>query len=132
MSGGNEGTFPPFTYSPATSSGSLNDTIFPVDTFFFQTLSGPPFRQLRLTPVMALSNAGGTVALNVGVTPNEECFNCSPFRSITSGSLRAIPRESTVGVPVLGGLGSVGFTFLVVALVLLGLRSIRGSRRTFV
>ena len=84
VSGGNVGVFPPAAY---TSLGEFSFFGNPQKTFFFA--SG--IRQLRLTPATALTNAGGTVQLNLntafGGSGGTECFNCAPFRLFTAGSL---------------------------------------------
>lgn len=50
-------------------------------------------RQLRITPVSALTNSGGSIAIDTqtggGGSGGVECIDCSPFRLITGGTLRA-------------------------------------------
>ena len=50
-------------------------------------------RQLRITPVSALTNSGGSIAIDTqtgaGGSGGVECIDCSPFRLITGGTLRS-------------------------------------------
>jgi uncharacterized repeat protein (TIGR01451 family) len=93
VSGGNTGSFPVLTYSTADASSEYylftgNTT----HTIQFDLSSSD--RQLRLTPVSDLTNAGGTVAIDLatafGGSGGVECFNCSPFRLINAGSFSGV------------------------------------------
>ena len=93
------------TYTPSNSTYSHYNSGNPQDTLQFQSntevgASGSNYRQLRLTPVVALTNSGGAVALDLatadGGSGGVECFNCSPFRLINGGSLSA-PGASGAG-----------------------------------
>jgi len=85
VAGGDTATFPPLTYDAGTSI-SRYDTFNP-------TLVGAQFivsasmRQLRLPGVVPLSDAGGTVALNLASGFQGECYNCAPYRPFSAGSL---------------------------------------------
>ncbi len=85
VAGGNTTTFPPATYSTASSS-ALYFSGAPTIVGAQFTLNGSS-RQIRLPGVTALSNAGGTVALNIGSPAAAECFNCGPARAYTAGNL---------------------------------------------
>ncbi|MEE4639489.1 MAG: hypothetical protein V2J42_12205, partial [Wenzhouxiangella sp.] len=87
-SGGNEEPFPPFTYSPATSTVNVRDRgDLQPRISFVDSAGGTGARGLRITPTLPLAN-GGEIPLQLD-TPGGgvECFNCNPFRSITAGSL---------------------------------------------
>ncbi|MBI3678926.1 MAG: hypothetical protein HY235_00725 [Acidobacteria bacterium] len=62
VAGGNTGTFPGFTYSNATSTFFLQNLGNPEDTFLFTQNAST--RVLRVTPVSALTDLGGAVALH--------------------------------------------------------------------
>ena len=91
--GGDEGTFPALTFSPPGDTVSVLNLANPEDTFVF--IRSSTNRQLRFTPVTALTDAGGTIALDLmtssGGSGGGDCFNCSPLRLITAGSLSATP-----------------------------------------
>lgn len=103
------GTLSAFTYTPADSaagsyfqeSGYQNELLFMVNG---------STRQLRMTPLTALTDAGGTVNINLntfgGGSGSVECYNCGPYREIVSGSfMTATPEPGSLGCL---GLGLVG------------------------
>lgn len=103
------GTLSAFTYTPADStagsyfqeSGYQNELLFMVNG---------STRQLRMTPLTALTDAGGTVNINLntfgGGSGSVECYNCGPYRGIVSGSfMTATPEPGSLGCL---GLGLVG------------------------
>jgi hypothetical protein len=108
VTGGNTDVFPAFTWDSSTATavyvglyGGLN---------FRSTTS---LRELRLDPAASLTNAGGTVALDLGSIFGGDCYNCDPFRAFTSGSLVAsaagVPEPATWGM-MLAGFGAVGWS----------------------
>ena len=99
------GTLSAFTYTPADSSGGNYFQVSGYENEFLFTVNGST-RQLRMTPVSALTDAGGTVAINLNTWGNGsgavECFNCAPYRPIVSGSFETASQapeeiESTLG-----------------------------------
>lgn len=88
VTGGNEASFPPFTYSISNSTVASFDAgdLQPRITFRVPEDS----RSFRITPTASLAGAGN-VALQLdtggGGSGGVECFNCNPFRLIDSGSL---------------------------------------------
>ncbi len=104
------GALPAFTYTPADStagsyfqvSGYQNELLFMVNG---------STRQLRMTPLTALTDGGGTVNVNLNTFGNGsgsvECNNCAPYREIVSGVLTTSPEPGSVSL--LGmGFASVG------------------------
>lgn len=94
VAGGNLGNFPAITYAQTNASAFEDNLSNPQDSVLFELNDGSQ-RTLRMTPVSALSNSGGTVALNLntsgGNSGGVECFNCGPARTITAGSLVGVP-----------------------------------------
>lgn len=80
--------FPARSYTPANSTfSSLALSGNPVASFIFSA-SDEAFRELRLTPVATLDGSATNVNLDIAFgNGNVECFNCSPFRTISAGSL---------------------------------------------
>lgn len=104
VSGGNTGTFPALVYTPA------NSTVFPVSggkRILFTSNSST--RMLRLSTDGARTNAGGSVTIDFANDQNfnVECYNCSPFRYVTGGSMTGVPG---ITITQIGGLPS-GSTF---------------------
>lgn len=85
VAGGDTQTFPPITYDPGTSIGSYNQQN--ATTIGTQFIVNASARAIRLPGMTPLSNAGGTVAINLASGFQGECYNCSPFRPFTAGSL---------------------------------------------
>ena len=84
-------------------------------------------RRLRITPVSALTNSGGSIAIDTqtgaGGSGGLECLDCDPFRLITGGTLRSDPNDPTpsaLPVPLMPAL---------VLLLLAGLLGLLGIRR---
>ena len=108
VSGGNTTDFPAFTWDSSTA-----DAVYvPIFTGLnFRSTSS--LRQLRLDPVGSLTNAGGTVALDLSSIFGGECYNCTPYRAFSSGSLvasaAAVPEPATWGM-MLAGFGAVGWS----------------------
>jgi hypothetical protein len=84
VEGGNTGTFPPVTYNTSTSDAFVDSGGAGTFGSLFE-LNGSN-RSLRLPAVSPLTDAGGTLALNTEDAAGE-CFNCSPFRSVSAGNL---------------------------------------------
>jgi hypothetical protein len=116
VSGGDEGVYPPLTYSFLTAGqiAEVDNGSSPADGQAFIFWGEPPQpgvpqaneRQLRLDPDGVLTNAGGTFALDLGNPDrNIECFNCSPNRLITGGFVSTVPvPEPAASVLALTGL----------------------------
>lgn len=94
-SGGNEAIFPEFIYDPINSSAYYESVGTDGRNFLSLTIvSNEPFiyynnRLIGLTPYEELTTAGGTLLLNLVDywDFNVECYNCNPYRLITSGSV---------------------------------------------
>ena len=108
VSGGNTTDFPAFTWNSSTAD-AIYVGIF--DGLNFRSTDS--LRQLRLDPVGSLTNAGGTVALDLTSLFGGDCYNCSPFRAFSSGSLvasaAAVPEPATWGM-MLAGFAAVGWS----------------------
>ena len=90
VSGGDTEVFPPIVYTRLHPLGNLSNGENSARTYRFTTpVVGS--RELRLTPVANLTDAGGTVALDLATADrgsgNIKCFNCRPSRVIDGGSL---------------------------------------------
>jgi len=86
VSGGNTQIFPPITYDSSNASmyvgeGGTGDagTVF--------SLNDASLRQIRIPAVSPLTDAGGTLAVNIAGRGAAECYNCGPFRAYTGGNL---------------------------------------------
>ena len=97
ITGGNTQLFPEGIATPDNSSVSqiviFGDEIinFDLDESFggggmFET------RDLRFHTLSEMTNAGGVIELG---PQSGECYNCNPFRLMTSGSLSTIPEPAT-------------------------------------
>lgn len=98
VAGGNTANFPEFTYTSASVGQSAAFNPFIV---IFHSGDSSQFgveRQLRLAFVTALTNAGGTVLLDVTSPAMSECYNCSPYRAVTGAvtSVEAVPEPATM------------------------------------
>ena len=102
ISGGNETTFPPLVITPAVFTSSIATT----STFRFSQNISSQDRLLFLQTLAPVTSAGGTFALDL--SESHECYNCSPFRTLSSGSISAIPE------PASGLLVALGLTGLAV------------------
>ena len=102
-SGGNESNFPPFTYSPETSTASRFDfgDLQPLIRFRDSEAQSQA-RALRMTPTLPLTD-GGEIPLQLETAGGSvECFNCFPSRSIISGSLKSA--DAVTGFVINAGL----------------------------
>ncbi len=106
--GGDTATFPDITYLPALGLFYYNAFLYPEVQYAFSDLSTQ--RVLVLSSVAPLTDAGGTVSLYGFIDPGNfsgECFNCTPGRFLSSGSLTSITPSSAVPEPgtcvLLGG-----------------------------
>lgn len=105
VSGGDIDTFPAVAYDNGDSSATWMLLIGDSNNTFIFEMNGS-VRELRFTPITDLTNAGGTVPLNLstanGGSGGVECFNCGPFRLIDAGSLTsATPEPATLGMSIL-------------------------------
>jgi hypothetical protein len=94
---GGGGSFPARSYTPANSTAStlllLGNS---VPSFLFHAADDFP-RELRLTPASVLDGTAASVTLDLlQASGNVECFNCSPFRPMSGGSLVLTSAQSTV------------------------------------
>lgn len=111
VQGGNTRTFPAFTWNGTTANAVIPDLF---SGFNFVALTGT--REFRVDPLGSLTNAGGTVALDLGSLYGGDCFNCTPSRLVTAGSLvgravaGAVPEPATWGMMLLG-FAAVGAQF---------------------
>lgn len=110
VAGGNTDTFPPVTYDNTTSSASYV-TNAPTDVGALFNLNAS-LRQLRLPAVSALSDAGGTLAVNISGSGAAECFNCGPSRAYTAGNLIGTAAPVIITAPTVHYVAgaTVGFT----------------------
>jgi len=87
VAGGDTVTFPPITYDPSNSFGSVADG-GAGDFGAIFGLSGPgETRGIRIPAVSVLTDAGGTLAINTAGLGAGECYNCGPQRSFAGGNL---------------------------------------------
>ncbi|MDJ0926965.1 MAG: hypothetical protein QNJ73_04865 [Gammaproteobacteria bacterium] len=111
VSGGDQTTFPPFTYD---ATNVLAETFppdpprFPGHIFTIKRLADD--RLLSLYTASPLTDAGGTVDLIQidSFVGSVECYNCDPFRRIVSGSLTAIPLPAAAWL-FLSAIGLLGW-----------------------
>jgi hypothetical protein len=96
VAGGNTATFPPITYDTTTASGSISGQ---GATTTGVNLAAGGNRQLRTPSVSPLSNAGGTVAIDISNIYQGECFNCSPYRPYTAGNLVGVVVVAITSAP---------------------------------
>jgi hypothetical protein len=105
------GALSAFTYTPADSSGgNYFEQSGYQNEFLFMLDDGS--RLLGMTPVAALTDAGGIVAIDLGGGSSVECDNCSPYRTVVSGSFDTTspaPEPTSIG---LLGLGLCAFGIL--------------------
>jgi hypothetical protein len=103
------GALSAFNYTPADSSGGAYFEVAGYQDEFLFFVNGST-RLLGITPLNALTDAGGTVAINLntwgGGSGSVECFNCGPYRTIVSGSF-----ETASSAPEPGSLGLLGIGF---------------------
>jgi uncharacterized repeat protein (TIGR01451 family) len=92
------GTLTARTYYPGNSTGRTLAFGGAQRTIFLEEWPSPPGgqRQFRITPSTPLDGTSTTVPLDLSAGA-EECFNCSPFRSIVAGSF-TFSRTMTVRV----------------------------------
>ena len=100
------GVLSAFTYSPSDSTaGSYFQVAGYQDELLFMVNGST--RQLRLTPLDALTDSGRTDPVNLNTFGNGsgsvECFNCAPYREVVSGSFAtATPEPRSIAFLALG------------------------------
>lgn len=111
VAGGNTVTFPPFTYDNSSSNGYV-DSFGTGPTGTVLSENGTTGRGIRMPAVTALSDAGGTLALDITAAGAAECYNCGPARLFTAGSLvgTAPPTITSPAIASFTLNGSVTFT----------------------
>jgi len=107
------GVLSAFTYSPANSTaGSYFQETGYQDELLFMVNGST--RQLRLTPLDALTDSGGIDPINFNTFGNGsgsvECYNCAPYREVVSGSFATATPEP--GSMALLGLGFASASLL--------------------
>jgi len=106
VSGGDETLFPEFTYDPSNSVSGYgqwgsDDVVYYM--LQFAKTDDPSIyndRLLSLRPSEVLISTNGTIPLNLddGYIWNYECYNCNPYRLITSGSIVAQTPEVSLEI----------------------------------
>jgi hypothetical protein len=111
--GGDTSVFFPFDFTPADSSLFFNGddpsglTIsFASDALFPDPIAGQP-ESLVLAATLAsmLSDAGGTISITPGVISGSfsaECFDCDPYRLITTGNVTTTPEPNSFALMAVG------------------------------
>lgn len=87
VAGGDTQVFPPITYDPSNTSAGVSDGGAGGFGAVFSLNGEPPNRQIRIPAVSELTNAGGTLAVNIAGSGAAECYNCGPARLYTGGNL---------------------------------------------
>ena len=126
ISGGDESTFPSFSFNPTTvpTAPSVFDTgtgysfQFWADSAY--SLTGPlpdgtiqtRERILVLTSDVYLTNSGGIVPLYTTLEPDtwqsRECYHCIPYRPVNIGSFSAVPVPAAIWLFSSGLIGLIG------------------------
>jgi hypothetical protein len=106
--GGDTAVFFPFDFTPANSLAGYDPTTQRLgmhSNATFQLLPPPNFAQfleLSLVLTSPLTDAGGAVSVDLTNPFTDECFNCVPFRTLTSASVSSpVPEPSSI--VLLGG-----------------------------
>jgi hypothetical protein len=104
VAGGNTGTFPPITYDTTSGSSSVSGQ-GATTTGVMLCIGGCGSRELRMPSVSALTDTGGTIAIDTANLYQGECFNCSPYRPFNAGSFvgtaaPTITSAASAGFPV--------------------------------
>lgn len=100
VSGGNTGTFPAMTYNTSNSSlfgafSAFGDRVINIDSFG---------RQIRFAINESQVGTGGVANLDIANGYESECYNCSPFRALASGTVTggSVPEPSSLALIALG------------------------------
>jgi len=114
------GVLSAFSYTPVDSTaGAFLQAAGYEKTYFFSDTGST--RELRLTPLAPLTDQGGTIAINLntfgGGSGSVECFDCSPYRPVVSGSFTTVSAIPAASAPepapvALMGLGVLAAVFL--------------------
>ena len=104
-SGGNEVTFPAFLFQNGV--GLNRDVVVDpaLDVLWFRTwyIGFGTYLHLVLTPLAGLTDAGGTVNLDLTNLRLGECYNCNPWRGFVSGQMVGTPGATAIPEPATGG-----------------------------
>lgn len=107
VAGGDTATYPPTTYS---SDAGATTYVFPNDSsiLFFLPQSQ---RFMRLTTGPGLFDEAGTRSLALNGASSYECYNCSPFRTVSAGTLEGAaspltPQTLSFGEPPTAVIGA--------------------------
>lgn len=112
VAGGNTGSFPAFTYDTTNATGSISGQGATLTGVLLEAAGN---RQLRTASVSPLTNAGGTVAIDTSNLYQGECFNCSPYRPYTAGTLVGIIVVSITSAPSATFIAGTAGSFTVTA-----------------
>lgn len=87
VAGGDTATFPAITYDPSNASAFVADHGGGDYGAIFSLNGLPPQRGIRIPAISELTDAGGTLAVNIAGSGAGECYNCGPYRAFAGGNL---------------------------------------------
>lgn len=90
VSGGNTATYSPLTYNNGNSTATIFNALYANQAIHSVAQVGT-IRELRYTGQAPLHHDGGRVALDLA--NSQECFNCAPYRTFVTGTLRGVTDE---------------------------------------
>ncbi len=104
VTGGDTAVFPDFTFALGTPNNTqgiwspVYSVLFFETTFFNGHINA---LQLRLALPSPLTDAGGTVLLDLANLWGGECYDCDPYRTFVSGELDSVPEPASGATAVL-------------------------------